>query len=806
AVLIDTNVPKQLQGDTCRLQQIITNLVGNAIKFTPAGEAIVHVSLEFETSTHAWIRFAITDTGIGIAPEDQKKLFQSFSQVDASTTRQYGGTGLGLAICKQLVELMDGEIGVESRGAAFVPERWSVNAAKESQVNRSQGTRSTSSLPTSPSKGSTFWFTVPLSKQAGSEARAVQSTVTLAGRRLLIVSANATVRKVVRTLATFWGMQVEEASTCQDAVVAWQRATGKQQLIDVAMIEANLLKQKDAERLSHLLRQEPMGLTTKWLSINSLNEQLLWTSPEGRLPVRDNTMRSHPSPAQHYLDLGFSGSITKPLKASKLLSCLREVLNDGSSQDGTSVERQFQDYAQRTCPTNGETGRRGDRETGRWGDGETGRWGDGETGRQGDGETRQVGKPSSSSQPQPTTYDSIPGKPPAHPQPSTSSTSHRSLVKILLVEDTPINQKVLLNQLKMLGYEADCVVNGKEALDRLTGYTDYTALSVRISGSLWEKTDLRSANVEAPERSGVVRLRADKLAVASPQSLAVEINGATCSDSTALATLESLERTSTSQGSAPATAKELTKLPSPPYDIVLMDCQMPIMDGYETTRLLRAFEGESRHTVVIAMTANAMFGDREKCLAAGMDDYISKPVKLEELEMVLDRWTPSQDNHSPSEISSTSSNNRISAKDRRDNSNNLERFTARESGRVFTDSKPPSCAPGSSDEIPIDLDRLAIISRGDAEFQRELLAVFVEDALVYLEEAKLALATGDYSTVAGRAHQLKGSSATVAVKEMPELAAQLESQAQNHQCSDAGEAIAQLKKIVESVQAFIDKD
>jgi len=675
AVLIDPNVPSQLQGDAGRLRQIFTNLVGNAIKFTPIGEVVIQASLEFETSSYASIRFSVTDTGIGIAPANQKKLFQSFSQVDASSTRQDGGTGLGLAISKQLVELMGGEIGVASRGAAFVPGRWSVREEPGVGETRSWGdeelashfykSQQGSQLITPLGKqGATFWFTVPLAKLPHPVPTLMASTLALAERKLLIISSNETIRRVVTTLASFWGMQVEEASSITDAHSTLQSTRNKHQGIDVGILDMTLLE-RDSESLTQLICKDSTQIQPKWVILNAVNQ-------------RSQTLR--------LLDLGFSGCITKPLKASKLLGCLRQVLMPDDEVSKPDVSTSLPLSQRQSSPTN------------------------------------------------------------------LAAIARRSRVKILLVEDTPINQKVILNQLKVLGYQADCAVNGKEALDQLLGCTG--------NAGSWKE-----------------RVSEHNLASSS-----------------------------------------ITH-----YDIVLMDCQMPVLDGYEATRLLREFERTSHRTVVIAMTANALLGDREKCLAAGMDDYISKPVTLEELELVLDRWIytlsgetqlknqplnaphPSTAQSSFDDSLPLSSRYSITAiepwPEKSQNSQQMISHNSRLS--MFSNSSP--FAPRNVDEVPLNLEHLDDLARGDVEFKQELLQVFMEDAVTYLAEIKLALSAEDSVAVARRAHQLKGSSATLAIYKMPELSAELESQAKQNQLVGAATLVDELEQILDRIQAFIDK-
>ncbi len=205
AFLIDHAAPQQLWGDPGRLRQVLVNLLGNAVKFTSDGEVVVRVAPICELphgSGTVQLRFEVSDTGIGISPEGQTRLFQAFSQVDGSTTRQYEGTGLGLVICRELVALMGGEIGVDSV----------------------QG------------QGTTFWFTAQF-EQRTSPAR---PTLKLPPLKLLVADDSATVRQSVRHLTEAWGMTSQEAADGPALAAGLVQGVQSGQPFEAAIIDQGL--------------------------------------------------------------------------------------------------------------------------------------------------------------------------------------------------------------------------------------------------------------------------------------------------------------------------------------------------------------------------------------------------------------------------------------------------------------------------------------------------------------------------------------------------------------------------------------
>jgi PAS domain S-box-containing protein len=557
AILINRDVPRQLQGDPGRLRQILLNLVGNAIKFTDAGEVVVKVSVvgagspAFPAAYHSpiQIRFEVTDTGIGISKADQKKLFQSFSQVDASMTRQYGGTGLGLVICKQLVELMSGSIGVESVLG----------------------------------QGSTFWFTASFGTQKEPVATAIP--LALSKLKLLVVSDNATTRQAVRSHTDKWGVLSDEAVDSTTALNALRSSTAQGHPYQVAIIDLQM-PNSQGTLIVPMVRSDPALAQTKLIVLTTIHQR---------------------DAVQELESMDISGYLIKPVRASRLFDCLASACGKG--------------------------------------------------------------------EPKACVLDIGEGV--------NAKNSYPCSLKILLVEDHPVNQMVILNQLQMLGLQADCVGNGKDAIAQL-----------------------------------------------SQQN----------------------------------------------YDIVLMDCQMPVLDGYEATQELRRREGSSRHTIVIALTAHALPADRDKCLAAGMDDYLSKPVDQEALGKAIERWAKPTLKPEVVSIKPEVKNNNHSSTQHTNHMN----------------------------ETPLDLERLNALSRGKVTFQQRLVQMFVENAQPGLQKMRHALQANDFVTVEQQAHRIKGASANVGVRLMPDVAAQLERQAREKTWEGATERLESLEKQLERVKTFLD--
>lgn len=400
---IHADVPETLVGDQGRLRQVLVNLVGNAIKFTDRGEIVVAGWVEQLRDDHVKLHVSVRDTGKGIPDELRAAIFFAFEQEDTSMTRRFGGTGLGLAIASRLVELMDGNIWVDSVVG----------------------------------QGSTFHFTACF--RVSDEEPKPRQDVIIGGTRVLVVDDNDTNRRILDEMLRNWDMKPTLANSVDQAWAAIRAAETAGRRFDLILSDVNM---PDAD-----------GFT--------LAERIKQDSELGSTVVMMLTSGDRPGDIARCESMGINAYLMKPIKQSELFDAIALALGVNAPEDGKTVAA------------------------------------------------------------------------------AAAATACLRPLRILLAEDSLVNQKLAVGLLEKQGNTIFVANNGREAISAA-------------------KTDR--------------------------------------------------------------------------FDLVLMDVQMPEVDGLEATREIRAYERKTgKHVPIVAMTAHAMQGDREKCLAAGMDEYIAKPIRAHQL-------------------------------------------------------------------------------------------------------------------------------------------------------------------------------
>jgi signal transduction histidine kinase/DNA-binding response OmpR family regulator len=283
AAVIPPTLPGAVQGDPSRLRQVLTNLVGNALKFTDRGEVTIGVRVLEETDAELGVEIAVRDTGIGIAPERLGAIFESFTQVDGSSTRRHGGTGLGLTISRQLIGLMGGTIDVES----------------------------------TPGRGSTFRvrLMLPKQKQARPAASVRMAPDVLRGLRVLVVDDNATNRLILREQLTAWGCKTVDVGSGDEAIAAVRQA------LDVDPFGLVILDMQmpdmDGQTTARLIRRNPRLASTPLVLLSSI----------GVVKGGAEAIRA----------MGFDAGLSKPVRQSQLCETLVQVLA-GRKDEGAIVQ------------------------------------------------------------------------------------------------------------------------------------------------------------------------------------------------------------------------------------------------------------------------------------------------------------------------------------------------------------------------------------------------------------------------------------------------------------------------------------
>ncbi|MEC4673225.1 MAG: response regulator [Nitrospirota bacterium] len=568
AGLVHPTVPRFVQGDPGRVRQILTNLIGNAIKFTENGDVVIHIETATEPTAgsrdtsrgkespelrRVGLRMRVCDTGIGMSVESQAHLFQSFSQADLSTTRKYGGTGLGLAISKELVDLMGGKIDVT----------------------------------TQLGKGSEFTATIPfvLGPRSEQPLESEPSYEEFRDCRVLLIEPHVPTRQGLEQALELSHAKCVSTGDTLEGQKRLKEAQTQGNPYDIVLLAENVL---------------PGGVASGIQMLRGISDEggtlLVLLTSKGR--------RDYGLGKEEGLIL-----LSKPIRRSRLYYCLRMHLNERTN-----------------APVESE---------------------------------------------RPSVAQNIP----------VSSKALECSARILLVEDNPINQRVVVGLLRKMGATVDMAMNGREAVEAVTRHA---------------------------------------------------------------------------------------------YDLVFMDWQMPEMDGLQATQNIRQEERNRQarrdvvqeeeglrlptHVPIVAMTANAMDGDRERCLASGMDDYLAKPIRRESLVEILHRWLP------------------VGSQPRKQLSHEDESRTlpceAPAESQIPVATTPAECATPVTSfcDWSIALDQLD----GDAQLMGELIGLFKENAPALLKTIRSALAQQDYVKASKSAHTLKGAIGTFRARSVAQTASRLE--------------------------------
>jgi len=510
AFIIDQNTPYTLLGDGERINQVLLNLIGNAIKFTNNGDVGIFVSVQSDHEDKLKLKFEVKDTGIGVEPEAQARIFEAFLQADGSTTRRHGGTGLGLAICQQLVHLMGGEISLDSE----------------------------------PGKGSTFWFELTLLKSSHeSESPKLINTLS-ENQRVLIIDDSRLIQKVLTNFFRIENIECISQNDSENAIRAFKLSLNHNKPYDFVFVDEQLKNESGEELIKKLV-------------------------------YLDQSKNSHFILMSHHFDeneinqsgLTISANLQKPIRQTDLYACLNRLMKPkGEKRQEAIIHNHAYDYV-----------------------------------------------------------------------------SHSNLVshKILVVEDNLANQQVAIGMLERLNCQTDIASNGKECI---------------------------------------------------------------------------------------------SKIIDDEYDLILMDCHMPEMDGYEATHHIRELETGDKHLTIIAMTANVQHGDSDKCLDAGMDDYLAKPLKVNTLKNMLEKWLP---------------------------------------GEVIQTTEQPPPTHQLMSEV-IERNTLSELHSQIGDIMYSMIQSYLKDLPSYIEALNEAIDSSSIKSIADIAHTIRGSSANFGATRLVESCQRLE--------------------------------